>query len=400
MCKSARAPRIRHHLPRFDIRHVCQPFPPSQHQHHRDDQQRGGDARRVGQRADRQRREQDRRRARQDGAAATPSCARSGASATHTASASGNRFPSPTPITASPASVCAGLPAGHRTAKPSAATPSATASRRAPGSARARRLPVTRPTEHAAEVAEHQRDRGVGGDVRRLLGERRAPGGDAPLGRDRAEHHRRGDVEGAGQAARVCSVACGRLDRTSRCAGRRPRHRERDEQRRPPAQRRRRRQRERADQHHVGGAREDVGLGQRDGAEARVVVGEQRLDGDQQRPRRRSPPTSSAPIVTAGHAAEREAGEPGDITAARPHSTARRPTRASSRVAVKPGDDAARSRTRRRAARRSCSRCRARHAGAGRPGPAPPAGRRTRRAARRPSHVRRSRWNSTRERCA
>ncbi len=55
--------------------------------------------------------------------------------------------------------------------------------------------------DHAAEVGEHQRDTGVGGDVRGLLGEARAPRGDAPLGADRAEHHHAGDPEGGREAA-------------------------------------------------------------------------------------------------------------------------------------------------------------------------------------------------------
>ena len=69
----------------------------------------------------------------------------SGASPTQTARPSGNRLPSPRPITASPANTVTALPAGHSSAKPAALTTSAPASSRRSLMRRVSRLPIARP---------------------------------------------------------------------------------------------------------------------------------------------------------------------------------------------------------------------------------------------------------------
>jgi hypothetical protein len=73
------------------------------------------------------------------------SAARSGASATVTDTAIGNRLPSPIPSSDRPASAWVGPVDGHRMANPTALTASARASSRAGSCRRASRLPSERP---------------------------------------------------------------------------------------------------------------------------------------------------------------------------------------------------------------------------------------------------------------
>src|SRR5215213_2440118 len=103
-----------------------------------------------------------------------------GASATASDTPIGNKFPSPIPSSDKPASAGAGAVDGHRTANPAA---------------------VRAPDQHATEVAGHHGDRGGAGHPGGVLNKRRAPGGDAPLGRGRAEQHRGRDPEHHREAA-------------------------------------------------------------------------------------------------------------------------------------------------------------------------------------------------------
>ena len=147
------------------------------------------------------------------------SAARSGASATVTDMPIGNRLPSPIPSSDRPTSACAGAVDGHRTANPAAVT--AEREREQPRRIVPARQPAAEraPDQHAAEVAGHQRDRGVRRHAGGVLDEGRAPGGDAPLGRGGAEEHRGRDPEHAGEPAlRRRATAAARRSPSAGCS--------------------------------------------------------------------------------------------------------------------------------------------------------------------------------------
>ena len=191
----------------------------------------------------------------------------------------------------SPTSAWTGVAAGQRTAKPAAVTGERD------GQQAVRRVAAGEPAaegaagDDAGEVAAHQRDGGVGGHVRGVLDEARAPGGRCTTRRRscRTASRRRARTP-PGSAPGPSARRRRRVDRQAAVAppGER-RERRASQQRRAPARAGRRRERQRADQHDVGHARGDVGLGQRDRPPLAVVVGERGLDRDQQQRRRTTP---------------------------------------------------------------------------------------------------------------
>ena len=288
----------------------------------------------------------------------------------------------PQPQRARPTTACTGPAAGQSTTKP---TPATRAPRRAGGPGRGggpagcRRCDRRRPRRSNPPSAH----RGVGRD----------PTSSSTNVAPHAVTHHSAAVTDMRTAA-ATQNARGRRTRSSSGARRsrweptvrRPGEggdEQRGQQREPPAQAQRGGEREGADEDDVRDAGRDVRLGQRDGAELVVVVGERGLD------RRQEEPAAQA------HDEDRPDGRGHDVTRGQPDRAHREqgrgpPEQVPAPIAAPAGTRPARRpccrpRTPRCAARRPSSSARARRAGAGRPRRVRPAGRRTTRASgRRP----------------
>ena len=278
--------------------------------------------------------------------------ARSGARPTATETPSGNRLPSPTPRRARPAERLGR--GGGRPRHDEAGEGHADRHREQ----RRRGVPPRQPAthdashEHASEVAHHQRHGGVDRDVERVLHEAGAPRGDAPLGRRGADQHPAQHPEGPGEAAAHRRQVGRRVERRrARPAPRQHRDDERGQDRDPPAGVGGGGHREHPDQHEVGQAGGDVGLGERDRAQGAVVVGQAGLhrrqhqaaaDPHQEGRRRPSPrhcgrPSArrsrrpAAPRPTRPHAGDRPARRARTTRCPRPRFRPRTPPRAGRR---------------------------------------------------------------------